>query len=122
MKGQLVGKKGIVDWLHSTENGKWINCYFDYVYQSFKDIQELQTQLNYYEEKMCIATEDLDHIMKVYGDLHKGFEMMGGYGLEDRINSVLKGLGLDEQIETPLDQLSGGERIRVELGKSIITK
>lgn len=119
-EGTVSRKKGLsIGYIpQKMENGSIAT--FDYVYQSFKDIQELQTQLNYYEEKMCIATEDLDHIMKVYGDLQQRFETMGGYGLEDRITSVLKGLDLAEQIETPLGQLSGGERIRVELAKVLL--
>lgn len=127
----LIGSEGVDEGTFSRKKGLSIGyipqkmengsiATFDYVYQSFKDIQELQTQLNYYEEKMCIATEDLDHIMKVYGDLQQRFETIGGYGLEGRITSVLKGLDLAEQIETPLGQLSGGERIRVELAKVLL--
>ena len=119
-EGTTSRKKGLsIGYIpQKLENGSIAT--FDYVYQSFKEIHDLQKQLHYYEEKMCSPTEDLDRIMKVYGDLQQRFETMGGYGLEDRITSILKGLGLDRQLLTPLDQLSGGERIRVELAKVLI--
>ncbi len=93
---------------------------FDYLTQSFTKLQNLQAQLRTYEKKMTDATEDLDHVMNVYGKLQQEFEDAGGYELEDRVVSMLKGLGLEDKINTAIPSISGGERVRVELAKVLL--
>ncbi|MDN6639196.1 MAG: ABC-F type ribosomal protection protein [Tetragenococcus sp.] len=92
----------------------------DYLHQSFSNLQNLQHQLRAYEEKMTDPAADLAHVMDVYGKLQQEFEDAGGYELEDRIISTLKGLGLGEKIHTAMTDISGGERVRVELAKVLL--
>ena len=93
---------------------------FDYLTQSFTKLQNLQEQLSVYEKKMKDATEELDHVMNVYGKLQQEFEDAGGYELEDRVISMLKGLGLEDKINATISTVSGGERVRVELAKVLL--
>ncbi|GMA44510.1 hypothetical protein GCM10025853_19670 [Tetragenococcus halophilus subsp. halophilus DSM 20339] len=93
---------------------------FDYLTQSFTKLQHLQEQLSVYEQKMTEATEELDHVINVYGKLQQDFEDAGGYELEDRIISMLKGLGLEDRINAAISTVSGGERVRVELVKVLL--
>lgn len=93
---------------------------FDYINQSFTELQTIKQQLRHYEKKMSQPEEDLTHLMTLYGNLQQAFEDKGGYQLEDRITSTLKGLGISEHEQTGLNQLSGGERVRVELAKFLV--
>lgn len=93
---------------------------FDYICQSFIEIQKIKEQLRKYEEQMTLAESDLERIMILYGNLQQTFEDQGGYALEDRVMSTLKGLGIGEKYQSTLNQLSGGERVRVELAKVLV--
>ncbi|AOF48184.1 MAG: ATP-binding cassette domain-containing protein [Tetragenococcus halophilus] len=91
-----------------------------YLAESFVELQNLQQRLRVYEQKMTDASEDLDHVMSIYGKLQQDFEDAGGYELEDRIISMLKGLGLEDRINAAISTVSGGERVRVELAKVLL--
>ncbi len=112
-------KGGLIGWIPQqlTMSDK---ISFEYINHSFVALHELQAQLHHYEAKMTEATANLERILAYYGRLQQQFEEQGGYQLNDRIVTTLKGLGLEEQIQTPLHQLSGGERVRVELAKTLI--
>ncbi|MEL5940661.1 ATP-binding cassette domain-containing protein, partial [Tetragenococcus halophilus] len=91
-----------------------------YLAESFVELQNLQQRLRVYEQKMTDASEDLDHVMSIYGKLQQDFEDAGGYELEDCIISMLKGLGLEDRINAAISTVSGGERVRVELAKVLL--
>lgn len=127
----LLGIEGIEEGVISRKKGVsigWVpqqltmsdRTAFEYISHSFVGLHELQAQLHHYEAKMMETTADLERILAYYGRLQQQFEEQGGYQLNDRIVTTLKGLGLAEQIQTPLHQLSGGERVRVELAKILI--
>lgn len=92
----------------------------NYLEESFFELQNLKKQLHVYEQKMSDSTEDLDHMIDVYGKLQQEFEDAGGYELEDRILTMLKGLGLEGKADTAISAISGGERVRVELAKVLL--
>ena len=52
-----------------------------------------------------------------YGRLQSDYEAAGGYTLADRISGTLKGLGLEDKLGVSLTELSGGQRVRVELAR-----
>ncbi|MHC5268824.1 ribosomal protection-like ABC-F family protein [Enterococcus sp. LJL98] len=127
----LLGMEGVDDGTVSKKKGLkigWVpqklsndeTLVFDYICQSFIDIQKIKEQLRKYEEQMTLPESDLERIMTLYGNLQQTFEDQGGYALEDRVMSTLKGLGIGEKYQSSLNQLSGGERVRVELAKVLV--
>lgn len=119
-EGVLSKKKGLkIGWVPQELVSDDIPV-FDYISQSFTELQGIKEQLQHYEEKMTQPEVNLVHVMTLYGNLQQVFEDKGGYQLEDRIISTLKGLGISEHEQTSLDQLSGGERVRVELAKVLV--
>lgn len=118
--GVISRKKGLsIGWIPQTLPSTNQTA-FDYISHSFTVLHDVQQQLRYYEAKMTTPTGDLARVLTIYGNLQQQFEELGGYQLTDRITTTMKGLGLAAQCYTPLQQLSGGERVRVELAKILI--
>jgi len=59
--------------------------------------------------------------LRRYGQLQEEFEAMGGYWLENRMQSVLYGLGFGEyDLNTPYDLLSSGQKSKAQLAKLLL--
>ena len=59
--------------------------------------------------------------MKRYGSLSERFEVFGGYDTDVAISKVANGLSISDDMRGRLfDQLSGGEKTRVNLGRLIL--
>ena len=64
---------------------------------------------------------DLDKALKEYTRLSELYEQLDGYNTETKINKVCTGLKIDENlINAPFNQLSGGEKTRVTLGRILL--
>lgn len=83
----------------------------------------LEERLRDMEERMkSISPEDLETFMDSYNKLHHEFEQLDGYTYKSEIAGVLKGLGFSEEDFTKrMQELSGGQRTRVCLGKLLVT-
>lgn len=84
----------------------------------------LERRLREMEEKMdWVPPEELEAFMDSYNRLHHEFEQLDGYTYRSEIAGVLKGLGFSEEEFTKgMQELSGGQRTRVCLGKLLVTK
>ncbi|MBR5793542.1 MAG: ABC-F family ATP-binding cassette domain-containing protein, partial [Anaerotignum sp.] len=61
--------------------------------------------------------------MEEYSKLQHYFEENDGYSYQSRLKGVLKGLGFTESDwNRPMNQLSGGQKTRVHLGKLLLSK
>ena len=59
--------------------------------------------------------------LRRYGELNARFEGLGGWDTETAVNKVANGLSISDEMRTrPFDQLSGGEKTRVNLGRLIL--
>ena len=59
--------------------------------------------------------------LRRYGELTARFEGLGGYDTDTAVNKVSNGLSIDGDMRQRLfDQLSGGEKTRVNLGRLIL--
>lgn len=88
---------------------------FDQVYRLEADIHELEDSMQHLEGV------DLERTLKRYGELIQAFELMEGYHVEEKLNRVCKGLHFDETfLNQDFNQLSGGEKTTVTLGKLLI--
>lgn len=83
----------------------------------------LEERLRDMEARMkSVSPEDLETFMDSYNKLHHEFEQLDGYTYKSEIAGVLKGLGFSEEEFTKgMQELSGGQRTRVCLGKLLVT-
>ena len=67
--------------------------------------------------------EKYDKILERYCDLTEKFSMVGGYDMEMNINTVVEGLKIDKALlDQNYNDLSGGEKTLVQLGKALLIK
>ena len=84
----------------------------------------LEERLRKMEEEMkSVLPEQLESFMDSYNKLHHEFEQLDGYTYKSEIAGVLKGLGFSEEEFTKrMQELSGGQRTRVCLGKLLVMR
>lgn len=97
---------------------------YDEMLTVFASIIEIEAQLRDIEQSMStLKGEKLEASMEQYSKLNHSFEQQDGYSYKSRIKGVLKGLGfVDDDTAQPLNQLSGGQKTRVYLGKLLLTQ
>ncbi|MEN1969471.1 ABC-F family ATP-binding cassette domain-containing protein [Lentibacillus sp. N15] len=93
----------------------------------FQHLMEQEKQLRRMEEQMAnaasMSTKEYDQLLKEYDNKQQAFEAGGGYRYETDIKSVLAGLHfLDYDDATPINELSGGQKTRLALGKLLLMK
>lgn len=90
----------------------------------FENIMQAETKLREMESEMGeLSGVALAEKMEEYAKLQHFFEENDGYGYQSRIRGVLKGLGFQENdFQKPLNQLSGGQKTRIFLGKLLLSK
>src|SRR5260370_27433552 len=65
-----------------------------------------------------LHADQLEALVKRFGEVQARFEELGGYALEGRAREILAGLGFSEAaIDGEVRALSGGWRIRVALAR-----
>lgn len=92
-----------------------------YLLDSFPEIEALAQEMRRVEALMADPDNDLERLLSHYGRLQSEYEAAGGYTLEDRITGTMKGLGLGDKLGTLVSDLSGGQRVRVELARVLTT-
>lgn len=90
----------------------------------FAEILTAENRLREMENEMShLQGKELSDKMEEYAALQHFFEQQDGYGYKSRLKGVLKGLGFAEsEFDRPLQQLSGGQKTRVYLGKLLLSR
>lgn len=90
----------------------------------FAEILTAETRLREMENEMSqLQGKELSDKMEEYAALQHFFEQQDGYGYKSRLRGVLKGLGFAEsEFDRPMQQLSGGQKTRVYLGKLLLSR
>ena len=91
----------------------------DILYDSFKDILDVEKQLKKYEEKMTNEPDNMDIINK-YLNIQDKFIKMGGYEINTMIDKVSSGMNISYLMDKNFNTLSGGEQKRVVLSSIIV--
>ena len=122
-RGVLSIRKGSqIGWLEQISNYPLEFKVIDVLNMAFHKELSIQSAIRELEEKMCFAKDqELDAIMKKYGELQDSFESQGGYNIEEKLSKVCDGLRIDEKfLNMSFKDLSGGEKTAVLLGKILL--
>lgn len=89
-----------------------------------KDILELEERIRSIElELKHLSGAQLESRLETYTRLTHEFELANGYAYKSELTGVLKGLGfMEEDFQKKINELSGGQKTRVALGKLLLTK
>ena len=87
-------------------------------------ILDMEDKIRSLEQEMkYVAGDKLESLMNSYTRLTHQFELENGYAYKSEIVGVLKGLGFEEEdYGKHIENLSGGQKTRVALGKLLISK
>ena len=87
-------------------------------------ILDMEDKIRSLEQEMkYVAGDKLESLMNSYTRLTHKFELENGYAYKSEIVGVLKGLGFEEEdYGKQIENLSGGQKTRVALGKLLISK
>lgn len=92
------------------------------LYESVKDIIEIENKLRSYEIKMQSASEkELNIILNKYADLQEKFINIGGYEISEKVGRIISGFKLENILNNNMNTLSGGES-RIVMLASIMIK
>lgn len=110
-------KIGYVNQLFLPFNGSVL----DYLMRPFEELINLETKMRELEKRMGIEYDNLESILTVYEKVQNQFISKGGYELESRRAMITNGLGIQNLLDDSYNQLSGGQKTRVELAQLLIS-
>lgn len=87
-------------------------------------ILDMEQRMRTMEQEMkALSGEKLETLMNSYTRLTHAFEQENGYAWKSELVGVLKGLGFSEEdFDRQIENLSGGQKTRVALGKLLISR
>ena len=123
--GSVVLAKGkTIGYLAQHQDLSHGNSIYEEVKSAKADVIALEAQIRQIEEELSsLSGTALEERLNTYHRLTAAFERADGYTYKSEITGVLKGLGFTEEEFTKcVDDLSGGQKTRVSLGKLLLTK
>ncbi|WP_339217110.1 ABC-F type ribosomal protection protein [Ornithinibacillus sp. FSL M8-0202] len=126
--GELIKPKDLTIGYLSQHTGlESSNTIWNEMLEVFSDLILQEKKLRSMETKMAQVHElepaDAEKLLAEYDRLQQEFETNGGYSYESEIKAVLSGLNfLDFDDQTPINELSGGQKTRLALGKLLLKK
>ncbi|WP_019412932.1 ribosomal protection-like ABC-F family protein [Paenisporosarcina sp. TG20] len=95
----------------------------DVLLMAFEELVTLQDKMKSLEEKMIkVAPDDMEKLLKQYGDIQEEFTRRDGYTMDTDIEKVVQGLQLISFVNRSFTSLSGGEQTKIMLGKILLSK
>ncbi|MBQ3601876.1 MAG: ABC-F family ATP-binding cassette domain-containing protein [Lachnospiraceae bacterium] len=120
----ILGKGASIGYLAQHQDLTSDNTIFDELLSIKEHIIQLDKNIRSMEQDMVhLSGEKLELALSKYAKLTHEFEQENGYAYRSEITGVLKGLGFtDEDFSKKTNQLSGGQKTRVSLGKLLLSK
>ena len=95
----------------------------DYLYDSFKDILEIEKKLRNLEEKMSQEKnlKEQEKLINKYGNLQEEFIVIGGYEIQEKFSKICSKFNIESNmLNQNYNNLSGGEKTRINLAKLLL--
>lgn len=124
-EGEVVlAKDKTIGYLPQNPDVSGNHTIYEEVLSAKKALISMEEKLRDMESRMHeYQGQELEDFMESYNRLNHEFDMLGGYSYQSEIIGVLKGLGFsEEEFGKHMQELSGGQRTRVCLGKLLVTK
>ncbi len=124
-EGEVIFSKGsTVGYLAQHQNLSSENTIYDEMLTVKEDIIQLDERIRSLEQEMKHVTgAELDQKLNTYTRLVHEFELKNGYAYRSEVIGILKGLGFgEEEFDKKVNQLSGGQKTRIALGKLLLSK
>lgn len=120
----VVAKDKTVGYLAQYQDSTGHKTIYEEVLEAKADLITTEKKLRAMEEKMNqLSGEELEKHLNDYHKLSHDFELSGGYAYRSEVVGILKGLGFaEEDFSKKMEELSGGQKTRVSLGKLLVTK
>jgi ATP-binding cassette subfamily F protein 3 len=122
----FYGKDTSIGYLKQSHDLESELTIFDYCFQVFDEVIQLEAQLRSLEHK--IAEVSLEHgevpenLSNEYHHLTETFEAQNGYAIKSQVQGVLKGLGFaDDEFDRRVNSLSGGQKSRLNIARLLLT-
>ncbi|MBR1816824.1 MAG: ABC-F family ATP-binding cassette domain-containing protein [Lachnospiraceae bacterium] len=123
--GQVViAKDTTIGYLSQHQDISFDNTIYAEMLATKKYLIDMEEKIRSLEKDMKHAEGDeLEKIMNTYNNLSSQYDRQNGYAYKSEVTGVLKGLGFTEDdYDRHINSLSGGQRMRVALGKLLLTK
>ncbi len=100
-------------------------AHFDAIFMASPDLRTAvrtgAAHLERMAERLAVFERDGRVTERAYAELQHEYEVLGGYTLDQRVDTALSGLGFDrEEWRKPPSALSGGEQTRASLARLVI--
>lgn len=123
--GEVILAKGAtIGYLPQNPDVAGNRTIYEEVLSAKEYVISLEKRLRGMEAQMDVVPEgELGDFMDSYHKLQDEFERLDGHTYQSEVTGVLRGLGFpDEEFGKRMQELSGGQRTRVCLGKLLVTK
>lgn len=119
----VLAKDKTIGYLAQYQDVSGHKTIYEEVLDSRPEILKREAALREMEEKMNLLTgAELEHLLEVYHRYNHEYELLGGYTYRSEVTGIIKGLGFtDEEFTKKMNELSGGQKTRVSLGKLLVT-
>ena len=98
------------------------NNIYEEMLSVFEPLTTLEEEMRSLEGKMSDG-DISDEVVNRYSDAQTEYDALGGYEYQHEIKRVLEGLGFAQEAwQTQINQLSGGQKTRVLLGRLLLEK
>lgn len=120
-EGELFLRKGLtLGYLEQLPTVELEDTVLNVLNTAFGELNELKHKITQYEMLLAQDMVNFERTLQEYGKLQAEFERLDGYNIDEKINRIVKGLDLDNHLEKKFNDLSGGERTKVMLGKVLL--
>ena len=122
-KGQISKRKCLsIGYLEQIPNYEDDSIVLDVLNEAFSQLNELKLQMDELEKSFeSLKGDELKKAVDKYSSIHDTYELGGGYNTKEKLNRILFGLEIpDDMQKRQFNQLSGGEKTRVILGKILL--
>ena len=129
LTGSLLHDQGNIEWQPNIRTGFLEQhakltegtTILQYMEKAYGRLFEIERQMNGLAEKMADAGDNLEAVLKRYGELQAELEASGFYQIGTKIEDAAQGLGLAEiGLDQDVTALSGGQRTKLLLAKLLL--
>ncbi len=120
----ILAKDKTIGYLAQHQDVSGHKTIYEEVLGARSDILAMEKRLREMESQMSrLSEEELETFLDRYHRLNHAYEAVGGKTYRSEVTGVILGLGFSqEEFNKKTEQLSGGQKTRVSLGKLLVSK